>query len=130
VNQKTQPCTIDGCVKLIKGRGWCSKHYDRWRKHGDPLAFIGSLPGSDSPKWQGDDIGYEAAHVRVRTARGSASGYVCEDCGGSARHWAYDHADPEEKQSEAGAYSPRPEHYRSLCGPCHRVFDLRPPVEV
>ena len=30
-------CTIDGCESKPVGRGWCNKHYTRWRNHGDPL---------------------------------------------------------------------------------------------
>lgn len=29
-------CSIDGCEKRHYARGWCSTHYDRWRRHGDP----------------------------------------------------------------------------------------------
>jgi hypothetical protein len=29
-------CAIKGCGKPTKGRGWCSMHYIRWQKHGDP----------------------------------------------------------------------------------------------
>lgn len=28
--------TCSLCDKPIKSRGWCDKHYMRWRKHGDP----------------------------------------------------------------------------------------------
>lgn len=31
-------CTIDGCQRLSIARGWCSPHYQRWLRHGDPLA--------------------------------------------------------------------------------------------
>lgn len=31
------PCSIDGCEVESRGRGWCMKHWKRWRKHGDPL---------------------------------------------------------------------------------------------
>lgn len=29
-------CSIDGCTRSAVGRGLCSKHWQRWRKHGDP----------------------------------------------------------------------------------------------
>jgi hypothetical protein len=31
------PCKVDGCPSRHYARGWCVKHYNRWRKHGDPL---------------------------------------------------------------------------------------------
>lgn len=30
-------CSITGCTALARKRGWCNKHYQRWRLHGDPL---------------------------------------------------------------------------------------------
>ena len=30
-------CQIDGCVKKVLGRGWCSMHYSRWYRNGNPL---------------------------------------------------------------------------------------------
>lgn len=32
------PCSVTGCSMPIKGHGYCRSHWDRWRKHGDPLA--------------------------------------------------------------------------------------------
>jgi hypothetical protein len=29
-------CSIDGCATPSIARGWCAKHYDRWRNHGHP----------------------------------------------------------------------------------------------
>ena len=29
-------CSIDGCGGKVQARGWCFKHYMRWRKHGSP----------------------------------------------------------------------------------------------
>lgn len=30
-------CSIPGCGKRHGAKGWCYKHYDIWRNHGDPL---------------------------------------------------------------------------------------------
>jgi hypothetical protein len=30
-------CKIEGCDLKVLARGWCMKHYERWRNHGDPL---------------------------------------------------------------------------------------------
>ncbi len=29
-------CTVDGCERQSVGRGYCTKHYQRWRAHGTP----------------------------------------------------------------------------------------------
>ncbi|TXI24598.1 MAG: helix-turn-helix domain-containing protein [Nitrosomonas sp.] len=31
-------CSIPGCAKPARTRGWCSAHYQRWWAHGDPLS--------------------------------------------------------------------------------------------
>jgi len=33
----TRLCTIEGCENAKLARGWCPKHYARWRSTGDPL---------------------------------------------------------------------------------------------
>lgn len=40
-------CTIDGCGRPLYGRGWCSMHYKRWRRNGDPLAMHAATPPMD-----------------------------------------------------------------------------------
>lgn len=30
-------CSVEGCKNKIFGRGYCGKHYSRWRRHDDPL---------------------------------------------------------------------------------------------
>jgi hypothetical protein len=30
-------CSIKDCDQPARSRGWCQKHYGRWRTHGDPL---------------------------------------------------------------------------------------------
>lgn len=38
------PCLIEGCDGIAgkpgTARGWCSVHYQRWQRHGDPLADV------------------------------------------------------------------------------------------
>lgn len=29
-------CSVEGCARDVKGRGWCALHYARWRRNGDP----------------------------------------------------------------------------------------------
>lgn len=31
------PCSIEGCDRPSRARGWCNKHWQRWSKNGDPL---------------------------------------------------------------------------------------------
>lgn len=33
---KYRVCTIDGCCKPVKARGWCASHYANWRRTGAP----------------------------------------------------------------------------------------------
>lgn len=37
-------CAVEGCGGKVFQRVWCTKHYTRWWRHGDPLAG-GSSPG-------------------------------------------------------------------------------------
>jgi hypothetical protein len=31
-------CSIEGCERNVHARGWCFRHYQTWRRHGDPTA--------------------------------------------------------------------------------------------
>ena len=31
-------CTVEGCERKQKARTWCTVHWGRWRRHGDPTA--------------------------------------------------------------------------------------------
>lgn len=76
-----------------------------------------------------DSAGYGAAHDRVRRDRGRIGLHVCVNCGDPARHWSYNHDDPDELYAEGlsahpVAYSLKPEHYSPRCVPCHKRYDL------
>lgn len=70
-------------------------------------------------------VSYGAAHGRVHKARGPASDYPCVRCGGQARDWAYDHADPDVRYDVQihSPFSLDPNHYQPMCVQCHRRFD-------
>jgi hypothetical protein len=33
-------CSIVDCERPVVARGWCSMHWQRWRRHGDPLVVL------------------------------------------------------------------------------------------
>ena len=51
-------CSIEECSNKIAARGWCWKHYARWKRHGDPLG-----------KYQPPPCSVEGCE-RLATARG------------------------------------------------------------
>lgn len=46
-------CKYQGCVKQARSRNWCSAHYERWRKHGDPAVVLPPSPPPRNPRVQG-----------------------------------------------------------------------------
>jgi hypothetical protein len=126
-------CIIEGCDKVDTGAdGYCMKHYSRFKRNGDPLLLVGPRPviGPANGTWQGEEIGYTAAHDRVRVRKGKAHDHPCADCGSPAKQWAYDHKDPDDKVQIGGTgdgcrYSTKAEHYEPKCVPCHKRSDLR-----
>lgn len=91
-------CSVDACegVTGIPGtaRGYCSKHYNRWRRHGDPLAIVKrvvtltcTLPDCEKPH---DARGLCSAHLTNLRRHGMAAPRkkgsvvngckICADC--------------------------------------------------
>lgn len=38
-------CSIIGCGRIHEAHGWCSKHYKRFKAHGDPLKILRNEDG-------------------------------------------------------------------------------------
>ncbi len=114
VNANPKPvrgqCAVIGCDRPHEAKGYCKRHYWMWWKHGEPE------PG-----------GYQYAHYKIYRLRGAAGKHTCEHCGKQARHWAYDHQDPAERNDprRGGPYSLDPWHYIPLCSRCHKAFDRK-----
>jgi hypothetical protein len=121
-------CSIDGCDRPYVARGWCGRHYQRWAAYGDPDRAplkMADRVGELHPQWKGDTATYFSVHDRHRDTLGPARDQLCRHCGRPASHWAYDHADPDEKRDRKTGliYSTDPAHYIPLCVPCHSRFD-------
>lgn len=50
-NHNQQLCSVDGCANIRESRGWCPKHYARWRKHGDASINLNPPPVSPETFW-------------------------------------------------------------------------------
>lgn len=65
-------CSIDGCGKPVKARGWCSADYEHWRQYGTPhrppVVPIVDLPGERwLPVVDWEDLYEVSSAARVRS---------------------------------------------------------------
>ena len=122
----TRNCAVTGCVRTTvdPSKRMCGMHVARVSKHGEP--------GPAEPiNRLGDQATYDAVHMRLRARRGSASAYLCVDCGEFADHWSYDNSCSNEKV-EVGRldsrgplrYSLDMDSYEPRCAQCHKAFDM------
>jgi hypothetical protein len=47
-------CSVENCDRPAKARGWCNKHWYRWRAHGDP-------------QWRPDQTGFDTLRILTAT---------------------------------------------------------------
>lgn len=127
IKRGSQPlCSVESCGQKYYGRGYCEKHYNRWKTHGDPTVVLtGGRPSlAGYPTFAG-------LHRRLYRARGRAAEHPCVDCGKRARDWSYKHGDPNEKTQVIGGetvpYSLNLDQYEPRCRACHMKFDRRIP---
>lgn len=62
-------CTFERCDKPVKCRGYCSAHYERLRKHGDPSVTLPNVP-PPTPKRTQQDACDVTGCVKSTIARG------------------------------------------------------------
>lgn len=124
VNVQSGKCSTEGCSREATARNLCTLHYGRISRSGT-LDAIPSTAGAWNGMWKGDGASYFAIHQRLKVTRGKAREHTCTECGGQARHWAYDNADPNERTDNGLRYSTDPNHYRPMCVSCHRNFDFK-----
>lgn len=110
------PCTIDGCNRPRRAKGWCELHLSRWKYHG-------------SPHWQPEyTYTYTGWHNHLNRTLGRASQKPCVDCESPAHEWSYDHSDPapliEQAANGPRAYSTDASRYAPRCRSCHRRMDV------
>ncbi len=146
------PCTVDGCTTLSYCRDLCGMHYNRLLRYGSPsqtlerdrscliidcrnqASWITRLCSEHahhpSPtaaeRWRAwIKPGYYGVHRRVYRLKGAARLHACINCGLQARHWAYDHKDPDELTDESVGllYSHNTDHYQPMCQFCHAQLD-------
>ena len=84
-------CSIDGCESAHYGRGFCAKHWARWKRHGDPLAvgtFVTKMTVEEA-LWDRVDVGHPLGCWEFTGPR-SPEGYGRAAARQYAHRWAYE----------------------------------------
>lgn len=110
-------CSIDDCNKPHFCRGWCTAHYSRWQRHGDPLYTKRQppLPVDATEKWCPRCETTKPVDAYGRRRNGALMGY-CRPCMAS-----YDVA---YRQDENGAENKRRASQKWSEGP-RKEYDLQ-----
>jgi hypothetical protein len=68
-------CSIENCGKKVFARGWCSRHWHRWRYHGDPLKG-GTANGEPLQYFQETILTYEGNECLTWPYATNSAGYA------------------------------------------------------
>lgn len=66
-------CTIEGCCKIVHGRGYCTAHWTRWKRHGDPLG--GGTAFGEPARWLERHVSYSGDDCLTWPFAKSSKGY-------------------------------------------------------
>ena len=87
-------CSIEGCGGAVYGHGWCSKHYQRWRRNGDPMGQHEGLQGKSPLERFMRRRSIDSNGCWLIAGRGTPAGYQSLHIDGRlvyAHRWAYEH---------------------------------------
>lgn len=74
-------CAVLSCDRTDKARGWCSRHYERWRTTGDERAEVPNgqgNPGGESPTCPTCGISFYVCCYQAND--GTPVSYRCVSC--------------------------------------------------
>ena len=74
----SRQCTVSGCDSLEQAKGFCSKHYYRFRRHGDTLFTLRGYRVQKPCAWCG-------VTMELKPAIAKEQRYCCRSCGLKAR---------------------------------------------
>ncbi len=125
-------CEMEDCENKHEAKGFCVKHYIRYRRYGDPNFLHHEQRGGNynHRPAEGTWGTYNKIHRRLHRWYGEAEFHDCAACSEQATTWALiKEWVPKGEMlwdTERGRdvpYSIEPAHYLTLCKGCHNKLD-------
>ena len=87
-------CSIEGCERDSRARGWCPMHYMRWKAHGDPnVVLVKKVEGGHTPldRFWGNIVEKDGCWVWGGTTFSSGYGSIYDGKTRRVHRWSYEH---------------------------------------